>query len=44
MITLTLFGSTIYRGSNYAYAMRMARKLKSTIGHDRRLEHTVKVA
>ena len=31
MITLTLYGSVIYRGYNVDYVMRMARKLKSLI-------------
>jgi len=31
MITVTLFGSTIYRGTNFDYALRIARKLKSLI-------------
>jgi len=43
MITVTLYGITIYRGFNFDYAMRIARKMKTVIGHDRRVEHTVAV-
>ena len=44
MVTVTLYGITIYRGFNFDYAMRIARKMKTVIGQDRWLEHTVMVA
>ena len=45
MVTLTLYGTTIYRGENVDYAMRMARKLKTlTTGEFDTIEEVYPIA